>query len=160
MTMAKRKTPVIHSDFGTPQRAQHGPVVIERVDADLVDTSNRDRAKATQVDDPLVIYRRQRTITTRQRDAGVRLRSLWNGIGWEPRVTGNYSGMRTEGRVEGFQVQSIDDYKEYIRALAGLTPNVRSAVIAVVCFQERLARHKVRSLKNGLTKLVRHFGLT
>lgn len=168
--MAKRKTPrerAVHSDFGTPLRSQHGPVVIELVAGNVKDeaererhqtTTNRDRARAIEIDDPLYVYRRNRTITVRQRDAGIRLRALWNGIGWEPRVVGDYSGMRAGGTVEQFHVKSIDDYKKYLKAINGLTPNVRAAVIAVVCFQERLVRHKVKYLKHGLTRLQRFFG--
>ena len=31
----KRKTPALHSDFGSPYRGRHGPVVIERVPAEF-----------------------------------------------------------------------------------------------------------------------------
>lgn len=170
MSMAKRKTPAIHSDFGTPERARRqGGIVVELVAGNLKgrdretarekyqDTKNRDRARAIELDDPLYVYRRNGTITGRQRQAGMELREIWNDTGLEPRTISRYSDMISRGSVEDLHIKSADRHREFVRVIRYLTPNVRASVIAVVCLQEKLPRHKVEHLKHGLTRLQRYF---
>ena len=155
----RKKQAAVYSDMGTEERRQHGPLVVEAVPSDLADTKNRDRVRAIEINDPLWQYRRNRTISVRQRDAGLSLRALWEKSGIEPRVVGGYEEMIAAGSVASLRLVSIDHYQRYQRALRTITsPLALSAVVDAVCFQERLRRNRVQYLKKGLDRLAHHFG--
>lgn len=158
MAKAKRK-PAVFSDLGTPERKQHSPLVLETVPADLVDTSNRDRVRAINVNDPLRRYRNNRTITPRQHRAGLALRAMWVRAGIEPRVTAEYMQTIGRGSVAMAHINGIDHYQRFVRTMRLFTPSVCSALISAVCLEERLPEHRVRYLKQGLVRLQREFGL-
>ena len=155
---SKQKVDALYSDYGPPERAQHGPVVIEFVPKDMQDTTRRNRARAVETDDPLYRLRRQGSITGRQRAAGMALRALWNRTGLEPRTISRYSDMIAAGSVENLNIKSIDHYQRFLTALRLLTPNVARAIVSVVCLQERVTGRRVEHVKHGLTKLQRFFG--
>lgn len=76
MKSRKKRKPeaTVYSDFGTPERRRQRPMTIERVPADMADTTNRDRVRAININDPLRKAFRNDVITRRERDAGLVLR--------------------------------------------------------------------------------------
>lgn len=144
--------------MGTEERRQHGPLVVERVPEDMADTKNRDRVRAIEINDPLYRYRRQGQITARERDAGLKLRELWEKAGLDPQIIGAYSEYISAGSIQAFRVVSIDHRERYEAALRLLTPNVKAAVERVIRYQERLGYGQMKHLKHGLKTLKRHFG--
>jgi len=153
--MTKRKQ--LYSDLGTPERRQHGKFVLEAVPADMVSTKNRDRLRAVETSDPLWQYKRAGTINRAQRDAGLRLRELWNRTGLEPKVIGAYEEMISSGSVKAIGYERIDRY--HVFQLAIKASGASSDLITVCCLQQRVARNRGKHLRGGLSNLVRYFGI-
>lgn len=157
MVKAKRKRqPRVHSDFGTEERRQHGPIVIERIQHEEDEsTTNRDRARAIEMDDPLYVYRRNKTINAAQKCAGIILRELWARTGLEPRVTSRYEEWISAGSIASLRVKSADQYQHFVKAIRAVGPECSNEVIAACCLQERV--RNVASLRTGLDRLEEHF---
>lgn len=160
--MAKKKNKKkakLHSDFGTRERSQHGPVIIEKVAEEHESSRNRDRARALELDDPLYVYRRNRSITPAQRDAGLILRELWNRTGLEPRTISAYQELIASGSVSDLRTKSIDNYQKYLRAVRYVGLVASNEVMAVCCLNEFINPRHMEILRRGLDRLVEHFGI-
>ncbi len=156
----RKKQSAVHSDVGTPERARHGPLVVERVPADMVDTTNRDRARAIEIDDPLYVYRRNRVISVTQRDAGLLLRELWNRTGREPRVVSQYTDMIASGSIEALRITSADHHQRFVEAVRAVGPIGSDTIVSAVCLQDFIPRGHYEILRRGLDILAKKFGLT
>ena len=158
MAKHKKRQPAVHSDTGTRERRQHGPITIDRVEGEG-GVLYRDVAKAEAVDDPIHRYRKQRTITPLQRDAAMAYRTLDDKAIKRPNIIGGYGERVTSGgNAEFFMVESERHYERLVAAenAMGLYCNtVKSAAI----FLEDLQRGRIPWLREGLDRLVRHFGL-
>ena len=154
------RKPKIHSDYGPRERSQHGPVIIEKVAEEHESRENRDRARALELDDPLYVYRRNRSITAAQRDAGLMLRELWVRTGLEPSVTSRYSELISEGSVESLRIASVDHYERYVSAIRAVGPIASDEVMSVVCLQQRIKPSNMEILRRGLNLLEKHFGVS
>ena len=156
---AKQTPARLYSDFGTAERGQHSPMVVEAVPAEAEDTRNRDRVRAIEIEDPLYVYQRNRVITVLQRDAGLILRELWNRTGREPRVVAPYREMVMRGSAEGVQVTSEMHHRRFVEAIRAVGPIGSDTIVSVVCLQDFIPRGHYEILRRGLDILVKRFGL-
>lgn len=160
MARAKRKRQSkVYSDFGTAERAQHGPIEFEDVPEDMEDTKNRTRARAVEVDDPLFTLKRNGTISRLQRDAALILRELWYAAGLEPRVISQYQEMISSGSVVDIRSTTIDRHRKFILAIRAAGVACSDAIISVCCLQNPVNSNQVNGLKVGLDNLVEYFGV-
>lgn len=148
-----------YSDFGTPERARRGPLIIERVTATAQSRGNRVRVRAIEVDDPLYLYRRNRVISVLQRDAGLILRELWIRTGRSPRVVAPYQEAVTRGSAEGVHIASAEHHRRFVEAVRAVGPIGSDTLVTVVCLQEFIPRGHYEILRRGLDILANRFGL-
>lgn len=147
-------------DFGVAERAQHGPMVVERLPIGSEYPENRTRIRAIEIDDPLYIYRRNRVISVVQRDAGLTLRELWNRTGRAPRVVAPYQEVVTRrGSAEGVLVTSAEHHRRFVEAMRAVGPIGSDTIVSVVCLQEFIPRGHYEILRRGLDILAKRFGL-
>ena len=154
----KRKSPAVYSDMGPDERRRHGPVYTQFVAAGMESTANRTNALAEPIDDPIHRYRKQRTITTRQKDAAMAYRTLDDKAIKRPSVIGGYGERITGGSPDIFMVSSEKNYerlKDADRAMGVHCNTVKTAVV----FERDLLRAQIPGLREGLDRLIKHFGI-
>ena len=148
-----------YSDFGTPERARRGPLIIEPVSARAKSRGKRIRARAIAADDPLYVYRRNRVISVLQRDAALVLREFWNRTGRSPRVVAPYQEIVTRGSAEGLHIASAEHHRRFVEAVRAVGPIGSDTLVSVVCLQEFVPRGHYEILRRALDILAERFGL-
>ena len=148
-----------YGDFGTPERARRGPLIIEQLSETARNRGNRVRVRAIEVDDPLFVYRRNRVISVLQRDAGLILREFWNRTGRSPRVVAPYQEAVSRGSAEGVHIASAEHHRRFVEAIRAVGPIGSDTLVTVVCLQEFIPRGHYEILRRGLDILANRFGL-
>tara|TARA_Y100000310_G_scaffold292235_1_gene320844 strand:- start:105 stop:587 length:483 start_codon:yes stop_codon:yes gene_type:complete len=158
MARRRRRAAALASDFGTPERRQHDPVVIERVEAESAEVRARARVYTRS---PLETLRKRNAISERAKAAGEKLREIWERANLEPRVIGSYAELVAHGSVASLTVGDIkhDAHTDFVRAVRAVGPIASNEVLACCCLDEYVGGNMVEILSRGLEVLADFFGI-